>query len=258
MPVEGLFDGLEKRTWNYYEPELRTAWVSGDPSPSNLSLGNSQLFGRFLELPGGLVIAQTKIILGSTFSRGSGRAYIQRLPRPAHRWTADLANSQTADLPIGTGLAWQGSAANPSLTMPVLPTLSDPFGPININGDEDYWAHLFIPHGLAMGTGAFASNATTVTITHNLGLTPSAYDITITPTNVPGANPRDIAVQNIGPTTFDVVIGTGSTTPLTFAWKARVEPNNSVGTPQLVNHARPWLWSAGHELSCQYIYEARV
>ena len=73
------------------------------------------------------------------------------------------------------------------------------------------------------GTGAIANGATTAVITHGLGVTPAAKDITITPTNAPTNAPGHIYVDTFTSTQFTVhcTNDPGAST-LTFAWHATV------------------------------------
>jgi hypothetical protein len=257
---KGVFSGatVGSGQWRNYDPLWLNTNQSGTPTMPDIGNGTKQ--GRYLKLTGGLVVAQVQLIFGSTTTFGNGDFYTIGLPFPANRWTATLG-STVADLPIGTALAWQGSAASPSLTMPLLPTLADPGGGYGTQTNEDYFAHLFYPHALAVGTSS-VTNAGPATVTHNLGLTPVASDITITPTAITASstNPKIVYVDTIGATTFNVNVLTalGSGKTLSFSWKARAEPNNSaVNFPQLVSYRRPWTWAQNHGIYCQFIYEAR-
>lgn len=143
-------------------------------------------------------------------------------------------------------------------TLPLIPTLADPLPPYNLHTQEDYWAHIFIQHSKNTGAGTIAQGATTQTITHNLGLTPIASDIFITPTGNPTTNPQNVSVQNITSTSFDVVSAVSLTTgTLPFEWKAMVEPNSSLNFPQLVNFGRPWAMGPGTVISLKMEYETR-
>lgn len=261
MPSNGIRSGIGKGTWRDYVPMLHNTNVSGTPTMPDL--GNGILQGRYLHHPSGLVVAQALLILGSTTTLGNGDAVIVGLPKPANRWTANLSNSATADLPIGTALAFQGSAANPALTMPLVPTLADPLAGYNLQTNEDYYAHFFAEQAIASGTGAVISGtATSVTVAHGLGLTPVASDFNVVLTAKSGtpANPRQIYVNGIDATNFVINVTTapGAGTSLTFDWKARAEPNNTgVNLPQLVSYRRPWLWASGHGLFAQFVYEPR-
>lgn len=78
------------------------------------------------------------------------------------------------------------------------------------------------PDAGCMGTGAITSAATSVVITHRQPFTPSANEITITPTNNPTNDPGNIWVSAIGATTFTVNCrnAPGAST-LTFAWRVK-------------------------------------
>lgn len=217
--------------------------------------------GRYRVDSGGRVICNVGITIGSTATLGTSttEVYIVELPLPANRWAGQIDGTSGADLPIGTGLAWMGAAANPSLVVPLTPTLADSMQGYNIGSNEDYFAHLFVPYSLAMGTGqVFGSGGTVVTVTHNLGFIPAAYDIELVPTNIASTNPKDFYPANITATTFDATIGASSTTtPLAFNWKIRAESNTSAGFTMLANPFRPFAWAAGCKLSLRLDYEAR-
>lgn len=74
----------------------------------------------------------------------------------------------------------------------------------------------------ASGTATVASGATTASVTHGLGATPSAAHVTVTPTNNMG-NATKFWVTAVGSTTFTVNVNSdpGATTA-TFAWKVQV------------------------------------
>ena len=117
---------------------------------------------------------------------------------------------------------------------------------------------VFLTECVSSGTAAMTSGVGTATVTHNLGLTPAAYDIHVVPTNTPSTNAQWWSVQNITSTTFDIVVkATSTTTPATFAWQARAWPNSSVQFGVLMNYQRPWLWAATHSIGISGEYEAR-
>jgi hypothetical protein len=146
--------------------------------------------------------------------------------------------------------------------MPLIPTLGDPFPPYPVQSNEDYYAQFFCAHSLASGTGAVISGTgTSVTVTHGLGTTPTASDIQVVcvaKSGTPAAS-RQVYVNTITSTQFNINVTTapGAGTSLTFDWKVRAEPNNSVDVAPLLNHGRPWAWDENDRLSAQLIYEAR-
>jgi hypothetical protein len=73
------------------------------------------------------------------------------------------------------------------------------------------------------GSSAITAAATSVTINHGLGATPTAQGITITPTNSPTTDPGHMWVSSITSTQFTVNCRTapGASTA-TFEWKARL------------------------------------
>lgn len=75
----------------------------------------------------------------------------------------------------------------------------------------------------ASGTGTIASASTSIAVTHGLGTTPSAQNITVTPTNNPTNDPGNIWITTITSTQFTVNCradpGSGG---LTFGWQALI------------------------------------
>jgi hypothetical protein len=221
--------------------------------------------GRYLRFPSGLVVAQMSFTFGTSPENGTTAfAYQFGLPVPASR------SNSGADLPIGTGLCTQGTAASPQLTQMMVPTLSDP--PTSASyppkTDEDNYAQGFCQRMISMGVSgdanspAFTSGVSSVVVTHTNGhqdsaYVPTAYDIQVVATNSPSTNPKSIYVDTITATQFTLHVGASSTTtPLTYAWKLRAEPNNS-GPSILVGPNAPWVWAAGHSIGLECIYEAR-
>lgn len=263
MRNNGLLAGLNKANWRNYDPTWYATNTSGTPTMPDI--GNGSKMGRYIKHPSGLVVAEAQLVFGSTTTYGNGDAWIVGLPLPANRWTANLSNNATADLPIGTALAFQGSGASPAMTMPLVPTLADPLAGINLQTNEDYFAHFFCAHAIAAGTGAVISGANTfVDVAHGMtGILPVASDIELTCVAKSGAitSPRAVFIDNITATNFriNVQIAPGGATSITWDWKIRAEPNNSGGInlPQLVSHRRPWIWASGHGLFAQFVYEPR-
>jgi hypothetical protein len=261
MTVKGIRSGVSRGVWRNYDPMLFGTNVSGTPTMPDL--GNGTLRGRYLDHPSGLVVAQVELVLGSSSSLGNGDALIIGLPKPANRWTANLSNNATADLPIGTAQGFKGGVSAPTLTMPFMPTLADPLAGINLQTNEDNFAHFFCAHSISRGTGAVISGTNTfVDVTHDLGMTPVASDIHVQPVSRSGtpASPRAVYIDNITATNFriNVVTAPGAGTSITFDWKIRAEPNNSgVNLPQLVSYRRPWVWGSTDCLKAQFVYEPR-
>jgi len=257
----GLLRGLGIEGWKFYDPAWYSTVQPGSPAPTQPAIGNGTIRGRYTRTPAGVCIAQVQLIAGSTTSFGTGDAYILGLPKPGNRWTAALGLS-TADIPIGTGLAWQGTAANPSLTMPLIPTLADPLTPLNLQTNEDYFAHLFIQQSIAYGTGSILSGTTSVTVTAPLGQSASAYDIRVVPTATTSNNPGILYVDSISYSnpnlSFNVNVRTNpGASNLPFAYKVRAEPESTVNFAQLLNYQRPWTMASGHGLFAQFVYESR-
>ncbi len=261
MPGSGIRSGVTRAAWRSYTPLLHGTNVSGTPTMP--SLGNGLLQGRYLDHPSGLVIAQAILVMGSTTTLGDGDALIMGLPKPANRWTANLGSS-TADLPIGSALAWQGDAASPSWPTAMIPTLADPLAGYNLQTNEDYYAHFFVPQWVSQGSGAVISgtNTNTGAINHSLAGTPVASDFNVVCTAKSGSPtaPRQVYIDSITSTQFtiNVAVAPGVGNSLTFGWKARAEPNNtSLNLPQLLSYRKPWTWATNHMLSAQFVYEPR-
>jgi hypothetical protein len=181
---------------------------------------------------------------GETFS------WIFTLPYPANR------ASGGADLPIGTALLWQGPSANPAPLMLGQISLADPNLPWASQGEEDKHCQVFLQNMVAYGTASQASGSTGVTVAHGLPGTPNAFDFNLVMTNTPSTNPQWASIQNIGATTFDIIVKASSTTtPATFAWSCKPFPGSSLF--QLLGTGRPWNWAAGHSIGLLFQYEAR-
>jgi hypothetical protein len=259
MTNRGVFGGLTGGRWVDYSPVWRSQnFAGGGAVTTQPDIGNGSLTGRYIRHPAGLVVAQIALVGGSTTTWGSDASYyIWRLPVPGSR------SNSGADLPIGNGYITQGTGGSTQYTQQTIPTLADP-GAVNqgfcANSDEDYWVQGFGNRVLAAGTGSLASSATSTTITHNAGVTsgyvPAASDFIITATNSPSTNPRTVYVTNITSTQADIAVGVASTTtPLTFAWKVRGEPNSTGGV--LLSPGNPWPGSDGMVIGFELLYEAR-
>lgn len=253
-PYLGVLAGSTPLVWQPCAAELRGFVITGSaPSvqPSNPSGTN---LARYLDLGNGLILFKFNFVFDANSVFGTGEhIWAVRLPVPANR------ASGGADLTDGTVLAWQGSAANPQLTMALRPSLMDPMLYGGNQGMEDYYIQFFCPNLMGMGTGSIANNQTSATVTHNVGSTPSAFDINVVPTATTGTNPGIIFVNNIGATTFQVNVKTSSSSnSLQFSWKIRMEPNGTTTLDVLANHTRPWLWASGHQLSGTILYEGQL
>jgi hypothetical protein len=266
MSNRGVFSGLAAETWRSYETEIVACVVPGGATPTQPSLGtDGYKYGRFIDLPGGLVVAQAKFVWGTTAngaSAGSGSdAYMVRLPRPANRWTAAVTDSANADLPIGTGIGRSKTTVDPMLTMPLIPTLADPFPPFAYQSGQDYYAQLFCAHSIQTGTATISGASTSVDVDHGLDITPAMSDIIVNVSGITGAPAavRSVYVTSVDANTFriNVQVAPGGATALDFAWKIRAEPNSSESVTPLVNHGRPWAWGEGCEISVQMIYESK-
>lgn len=255
MPNRGVIQGVRaENTWQLFNPGvpaiLRAYAQSG--TPTQPALGASTVNAQYLyDRATGTVAYNGLIQFSSDATFGSSdHVWAIRLPVPAYRSLGG------ADLPIGTGWAWQGSAGNRNVALRA--TLMDPMLSDGQGGGEDYYAQFFLPYLIATGTGQLTSGNTAVTITHGLGSTPAAYDINVVPTNAASTAPGEIYVDTITSTQFNVnVRSSATTTPQAFSWKARAEPNGSATLDLLTNSTRPFAWASGYVLSWHLRYQAR-
>lgn len=250
MSNRGVIGGVRIPGWQSYTPNLREFSNAGT-GITQPSLGNSIAVARWMRDPSGKVFYYGQITFGSTATFGSGGSvWGLTLPYPASR------SSGGADLPIGTAMAWQGTASNRNMVL--TPTLMDPLSPGGTNGAEDDYAQFFCSRLVASGTGSIASAATSTTITHGLANTPTATDIRITPTATTTNNCGIWYVDTIGSSTFNVNVkaAPGAST-FAFSWKAEVDPNNSSEFDLLAAHNKPWTWAANHVLGWSLVYEGR-
>lgn len=267
MSNRGVYPGLTPDTWRDYEPRLVATVTSGTTLPTEPSLGSDgTAMGRYMQLPGGFIIAQAHLVFGTAAngataggSPNPSHAWMVSLPRPANRWTA--ITGANADLPIGTGLLRTDPSGTQALTMPCIPTLADPFVPHAWQQGQDEYAQLFCAHSLETGTASISGTATSTTVTHHLGITPTASDVVCNISSLTGspAAIRNVYLTNFTSTTFDinVQVAPGGTTAVNFTWKIRAEPNSSATVTPLVNHGRPWAWGERAEIKLQMIYEAQ-
>jgi hypothetical protein len=256
----GLRGGLTTKRWQPYTPRWRSANFFGAAPTTQPSIGDGQLTGKWRRDESGLIVAQLGLTYGSTTDPGTGAQFhALSLPYPASR------SNGGADLPIGSGYARK---VNTGPLQPVIPTLADPASlGSGASGDEDNWLQGFCHRLYAAGVGGdansplFTSGATTVTVTHNLGLLggfiPAISDIYVVATNAPSTNPRNLYVASPTATQFTLGVGASSTTtPITYAWKIVAEPNSS-GPSILCGPNAPWQWSAGDMLTFGVAYEPR-
>lgn len=250
-----MVPGLNASGWQNYRPLLRGFSFLGGGITQPILSDERNSIGRYTITNQGFVKGQAQITFAAADALGSGETvWGIRLPFPANR------SSGGADLPIGTAFLWQGSAANPQLNLIGQVTLMDPLEPAGSQGREDSFVQVFLSKLISFGSVTFGSASLTSTVTHGLasGYTPNAYDIKLTLTNTPSTNPQWISAQNIGATTFDIVLrASATTTPATVAWKIESEPNNSSGFALLMNSQKPWAWAAGHSIGINFEYEAR-
>lgn len=258
----GLLAGLASDAWKTYVPTLANVQFLGGAAATAPTMGtDAVLLGRYQQTRFGFVIAQIYVQFGTGASAGTGDAFNIRLPVRANRWTRTSALPSGADLPIGTGQVWQGSAADPSLQKVVIPTLADPTVTFS-NGDEDYYCHLFHDGNIAQGTATIAASGTSIAVTTGLTDKLQAQDITLVPTGTAsGSNWQYAYLDTFTTTGFTIrtkaSVGTGGQT---FNWTARATPwtdsGGNSGIQQLVAHHRPWPWAAGHTIGLELFYEA--
>lgn len=247
-----LYDGLAAGLFKDYKPQLKGFNFTNGAITQPL-LNSAATYGRYYDNGQSLIVYSGSIQFASDTTFGSGESvWGISLPVPANRSLGG------ADIPLGYSWLWQGSAADPQVNMTCTPTLMDPLYPGGNQGGEDRYFQVFLPYLISFGTGSIATSATSTTITHNLGETPSARDVRVQATNAPSTTPKSIYVSNLTSTTFDVnVVSSSSTTGLTFAWEVVALPNSSSEFALLMNHTRPWTWASGHSISWQIEYEAR-
>lgn len=252
MTNRGLLDGLGPSLWQAFLPNIRGFSAAGTGITDPVIGASAPRFGQFWNNGQGRVFYQGSIEFDANTTFGTGESvWGLTLPVPASR------SNGGADLPIGNCWLWQ-KGSDPQLNMVAIPTLMDPLLPGGNQGQEDHYFQIFLPYSISYGTGSIATSATSTTVTHNLGYTPSAYDIKIVATNAPSTTPKIVYVNNITSTTFDVnVVSSSATTGLTFAWKIVAEPNGTTNFAQLANHVRPWVWASGQVIAWQIEYEAR-
>lgn len=257
----GLLAGLASDAWKNYTPTVINAQFVGDPSPSAFSLGNGTAIGRYQQTRLGFVICQVYIEFGSTTTFGSGTCFNVRLPVRALRWSRSPGAPSGADIPIGTGQVWQGSAADPSFQKTIIPTLADPTVTV-YGGEEDFYCHLFHDGSIAQGTATIAASGTSIGVTHGLNDKVQAQDVSLCPTGTAsGSNWQYAYVDTFTTAGFTIrtkaSVGTGGQT---FAWTVRATPwtdsGSNGGVQQLVAYDRPWVFASGHSIGLELFYEA--
>jgi hypothetical protein len=252
----GVLSGLSQDAgWKLYQPNepiLRAFHQSAAPTQPLLGAATVNAH-YFYDRTTGNVKYQGYIQFASDTTFGSSdQVWGVRLPVPAYRVLGG------ADLPIGNGWAWQGSAGNRNV--PLRATLLDPLVPDGNRTNEDYYLQFFLPWMIATGSGTITSPATSTTITHGLGSTPAAYDITLTPTASTTSSIVMYYVNTITSTQFNVNVRSDpGASGFNFNWRALALPNNSSTFDLLVNSARPFGsgWASGYVLGWNVEYQAR-
>jgi hypothetical protein len=259
MPNSGPKSGLVgEGLWRPFTPTqpILRAFVLSGAAPTQPNLGSSTIDAWYAhDKQSGTVTFSGKVALASDFTNASGDHVLGLLlPVPAYRSLGG------ADVPIGTGMAWQGTVAN--LNVPLRATLMDPMSTgIGSSTQEDSWAQFFIPYsGYASGTGTITSAATSVTITHNLGHTPTARDFNIMPTAATTNSIVMYYVDTITSTQANVNVRSApGASGFNFSWSVQSLPNGSATLDLLLNSGRPFGggWVAGYVLSWHLRYQAR-
>jgi hypothetical protein len=261
----GLLAGITADAWKRYDPYIKNVQFAGGTAatdPTTLGTDAIQL-GRYQQTRFGFVICQMFIQFGAGAALGTGDAMNFRLPVRAARWSESSILPTGADIPIGQGQLWQGSAADPAYQKTVTPTLADPNVTL-FNGEEDMYCHLFHSGNVAQGTATIAASGTSVAVTHGLNDKCQAADITLVPSGTPsGSNWQSAYVDTFTTTGFTIrtrsSVGTGGQS---FAWRIDARPWTDAGgngsVPQLVAPDRPWVWGAGHSIGMEIFYEAQA
>lgn len=248
-----------KNKWYDYKPTLYGVVHTGGSAPaSQPDIGNGTIWGSYRLSPTGVVDCKGGIVFGSSSTFGSGDdLWIISLPYKLYKWTGSSVN------PTGVVLLWQGSSATPSYTKVGLATnLEGDFVPFATGDNNDSYFSIGGINPVSNGTGTI-TNATPATITHNLGMTPTAYDITITPTSLTAgsAAPGMVYVDTITSTQFNVNTqnALGASKSLGFSWKADALPSGAAGDyyTSNVGSKKPWTWASGHSITWTMSYESR-
>jgi hypothetical protein len=235
----GLIAGDRRGTWVNFEPPIQAAGNGTVTQPGTVASTTSRC--RHLFLPPGLVIAQYQVGLGLGASPGAGDAYVLELPYRARRM-----NPLGYPHVIGQCMPYKTVTATPPETFAVA-TLADPW--LSLGGAEDRYCQFYIQNITGGGTGTWASGTATTTVTHGLGIAPSAYDIEFNVTNMSPASGVDAmfyVIDNITTTTFDVStphLQNLSSVNATYFWRVRTEPRSGTTGSWLVGPNRPWVSS---------------
>lgn len=255
MTGRGLYRG-QAGNWQTYKARPRVVTIGGGSTQvvsTTDGLGSS---GRYMELPGGTVIAQAIIGFELFQSAGVGDAYLLSLPRPVDR--------QAYPMVEGTGFAYQGSHM-PVPIMALAPRLVPPGVFIELDkGDEDNYMAFQFPFYLEAGTATIPGGGaiTSVSISYTCAWTPKAAEFTITPTSLhAGAGTMCFPwmVQNISSTTATISARgtTGIGFPIDFSWKLNSVPVGS-NANTLIGPGKPFLWSGLDGIYAQFSYASRA
>lgn len=237
----GILNGLAPTTWRRFNPKVVV--VNSSPSGSGLTQpffdtfnGRFQ-FGRYMRVEG-LVVVQAQVSFVGSTTIGAGGPYALQLPVPARRAVPDVQSL----LPIGTAMAYF-STVEPFVNVGCCATLADPWA--SLNGDHDSYAQFYTSQITSWGLETGWTPTTAKTVTHQLGFTPSAADIIVTPSGYGGtANTNPWWVAGLTSTTFAVHTwsdnGVGGANGA-FGWKAIAEPPTGQGG-NLVGPGVPFDW----------------
>lgn len=256
MTSRGLLRG-QPGNWITYRATPRVVTVGGG-STQPVSTGDSPSSGggtgRYIELPGGIIIAQVIIGFELFQSAGVGDVYVIRTPRSVDR--------QAYPMVEGTGFGYQ-AGGDPVGIQVFVPRLVDRATFVELGaGDEDRYLAFQYQQYVEQGVGAnTGTGGPTVTINHSCPWAPDPSEITITPTDNPGsANAQcfPFMVTATTSTTFTVNMrgqaGAGNT--IDFAWKIRALPTGAVDS--LIGPKKPWGWAGLMGIYAQFQYASRT
>lgn len=174
MTNVGILPGLNADGWRTYPLEVKCVGntVDGgspvDPiirtANGGASIGTSTNFARYLIVDHQYVVVEVMMTFfhqETSEDWGAGGAYAIKLPFPAYRMTGP---GNPCPIPLSNGAAMAYWAfANPWVTVPLIPTLADPFD--DLRGHEDEYFQCYTPFWLrysnALGNSLSASTVTT-------------------------------------------------------------------------------------------------
>lgn len=240
----GALAGLIPTTWKTYKPQVLAVGQNADQSgltqPFFDTTGGKFQFGRYMRLNDLIVVQIQTSGVGVNTTWGVGDAYVWSLPIPARRAVPGVASL----LPIGEAMCYI-STTEPYPNVPCAATLADPWP--SLNGTQDNYLQLYATQCTSWGSETAWTSTSARTVTHYLGRTPLASDITVTSTAYAGSgNTNPWYVDTIGGSTF--AVHTWSDISMTagagaFSWKIIAEPLTGQGG-NLVGPFVPFNWAA--------------